>query len=152
MFLRKANFTISHSPREFLYRISIDKNTQTVRSSEVGRFWPNLEHYKKGLKMATERDLDRAQAIHNYGRNCYFCAAGPLERRALFLKPLGPNNTNVPLCKTCCHAVDTGMSLRPILLAHLKRGRALEAVASLRLTEYGWATPRRPEHLLSHED
>jgi hypothetical protein len=102
--------------------------------------------------MATERDLDRALVIQSHGRTCYLCVAGPLERRALFLKPIGPNNTNVPLCKTCCHAVDTGASLRPILLAHLKRGRALEAVASLRLTEYGWATPRRPEHLLSPED
>ena len=95
--------------------------------------------------MATERDLERARVIRNYGRNCNCCAIGPLSGRGLFTKHLGQGGKNVPLCKECFNRLKGGERMKDMLIAHVKRAHALEAAAISCMTERGWGgdTPRR---------
>jgi len=104
--------------------------------------------------MATDRDLDRAQAISNFGRNCFFCTTGPLQRRGLFIMPLGYRGMDVPLCKSCRDHFEGGGSEVALVKQLRKHANAVIKATREHATAGGYrieAVSEVPLHL-SHED
>lgn len=88
--------------------------------------------------MITEHQLDRAQAIEKYGRNCFICALGPLEGRGLFISPIGISKQHVPVCKVCHNHLKDGASVKALVQQTRRRANAMILVTRDRATDGGY--------------
>ena len=95
--------------------------------------------------MITEHQLDRAQAIENYGRTCFVCALGPLERRGLFILPLDPTGLDVPVCKVCHNHIKDGATVKALVQQLRRRANAMILVTRARATDGGYRVAPVPE-------
>ena len=102
--------------------------------------------------MMTEHQLNRAQAIENYGQKCYLCAHGPLTRRGLFILPVGPVSCHVPLCKECRDHLKAGATVKAIVQKLRRRANTLLIVTRQRATSGGFRIAAVPEDWLSPRD
>jgi len=85
--------------------------------------------------MATEHQLNRAQALENYGRNCRVCDIGPLYRRALFILPIGYRGHHLPLCKECHNHLKAGVTRKAIVQTLRRRANAMIEITRSQATE-----------------
>ena len=95
--------------------------------------------------MATEHQLNRAQAIENYGCNCQVCAKGPLERRALFILPIGHNEHHIPLCKRCHNHLKDGVTRKAIVQTLRRRANAMIEITREQATIGGYKIAPVPD-------
>jgi len=95
--------------------------------------------------MATEHQLDRAQAIKNYGRNCRVCDIGPLERRGLFILPIGVRGHHIPLCKECHNHLKAGVTRKAIVQTLRRRANAMIEVTRRQALDGGYQIAPVPE-------
>ena len=104
-----------------------------------------FQNIRKGPKMATEHQLDRAQAIRNYGSHCKVCAIGPLNRRGLFVLPIGPNHHHIPLCKECHNHLKAGVTRKAIVQTLRRRANAMIEITREQATTGGYQVAPVPD-------